>query len=228
MSTNDQEIETKTVATPEGRLINESLFEKDKFDDKATPSYKMELAIDNDADFEALEEALYQAAVAEWGEEVVDKEWNADEILLPFKDGDTMATRREEKGKPGDAYKGKTVIRAHTIYNKDGSNGPGGIQVYDTDLSEIGAVNRSAIYSGCYGEAGVTVGCYIDSRTDAHALMFYLVVFHKTKDCADDERLVTAADHSKLFKPVGKKASGRSTGRAGGRKGRSRKEVSED
>ena len=227
MSTNDQEVETKVVATPEGRLINESLFEKDKFDEKATASYKMELAIDNDADFGALEDALYAAAVEEWGEEIVEKEWEADEILLPFKDGDKMAVRREEKGKPGDAYKGMTVIRAHTIYNKDGSNGPGGIQVYDMDLSEIGVVNRSAIYPGCYGEAGVTVGCYTDSRTDAHALMFYLAVFHKTKDCADDERLVTTADYSKLFKPVGKKTGGRSTGRAKGR-GRGRKEASGD
>ena len=224
MSTEDQN-ETKAVATPTGRLINESLFVKDQFNEDATPSYKVELAIPNDADFEVLEQALYDAAVEEWGEEVVGKEWENDEILLPFKDGDKMAKAREEKGKPGDAYKGMTVVRAHTIYNSDGTNNPGGITVYDTDLSKIEAVNSAAIYNGCYGEAGVTVGCYTDSRSSDHALMFYLTAFHKDRD---GEKLVSAADHSKLFKPVGKKASGRSTGRAKGRGRPGKKEASED
>lgn len=219
------QVETKVFVLPEGRLINESLFEKDQFNEEATASYKIEIAIENNADFEAVEEQLYQAAVAEWGEEVVDKEWDDDAILLPFKDGDKMARNREEKGKPGDAYKGMTVVRAHTIYNKDGSNASGGIQVYDTDLSEIVGATRGTIYPGCYGIAGVTVGCYTDSRSGDHALMFYLSAFQKTKG---GERLVTASDHSKLFKPVGKKEGGRSTGRAKGRGRPGKKEVSDE
>ncbi len=225
MSTEDQEVKTKAVATPTGRLINESLFEKDQFNAEAIPSYKVELAIDNEADFEALETALYNAAMEEWPE-TADAEWDADEIMLPFKDGDKMARAREEKGKPGDAYKGCTVIRAHTIYNKDGNNGPGGIQVYDMDLSEIDFANRGAIFSGIYGEAGVTVGCYTDSRSGDHALMFYLTSFHKDRG-GEADKLVSAADHSKLFKPVGKKAGGRSTGRAKGRGRPGKKEDSD-
>ena len=221
MSTNDQE--TKVVVLPEGRLINESLFEKDKFNDRAVASYKVEIAFDDSVDFEALEDAFYAAVVDEWGEGAGDKYEN-DEVILPYIEGNVLAARREEKGKPGDAYKGMTVLRAHTIFNKDGNDAPGGVQVYDEDVSDVSGANRSIIYNGCYGEVGVTVGCYVDSDSGKYAVMLYLVAFQKKKD---GERLVTAADHSKLFKPVGKKAGGRSTGRAGGRRGR-KKATDED
>ena len=220
---NDQESETKIVVLPEGRLINESLFEKDQFNDRAVASYKVEIAFDDDVDFEPLEDAFYVAVIDKWGEDA-GIAYDEGNVILPFIEGDVLAARREEKGKPGDAYKGMIVLRAHTIFNKDCNDASGGVQVYDLDVSDVSGANRSVIYAGCYGETGITVGCYVDSDSGNYAVMLYLNVFHKTKE---GERLVTAADHSKLFKPVGKKAGGRSTGRPGRRRGR-KKDTSDE
>ncbi len=191
--------EKKTILTPVGRLINEALFEKDQFNEEATANYKIEMAFPW-ADVEGLEDELAAAAEEKWGAGASD-DYFAEKIISPLLDGDKLAARREEKGKPGDAYKGMAVLRAHTIYNKDGMNAPGGVAVFGPDVGEIGAANRQEVYPGCYGQAALTIGTYDDSRSGDHALMFYLSAFQKTKD---GERLMSARDFSEVFKAVGR------------------------
>ncbi len=204
--------EEKTkIALPEGRLINESLFVKDQFNKEATPRYNVEVAIDDKDGIEALKDTLFAYAIETWGDAVED-DFNDGNIILPLKDGDKMAKKREDKGKEGDAYKGCVVIRAHTHFNRNGDDDAGGAEVYDEQVELVEPVNKSVIYPGCYGIVGVTLGHYDDTdpKTDEpiHAIMFYLAAFQKT---LDGERLVTASDSSSLFKPVGKAAGGRKT-----------------
>ena len=192
------------VLLPEGRLINESLFVKNAYTDPVTskegvPYYKVELTFDED-DLQEFEEKLVEAAVEKWGKNAEDEYYDGD-IVTPLLQGDKLAKKREDKGKEGEAYKGKIVIRAKTIFNSYGDDAPGGISVYDEDVSEVSAANKSVVYPGCYGKAAVVISTYLDNRGDK-ALTCYLNAFQKTKD---GERLVAAMDHSTLFKPVGRK-----------------------
>ena len=190
--------EKKTILTPVGRLINESLFEKSQFDEKATPVYTVEMAFAWD-DLVALEDELVAHAVETWGTSAAD-DYVDYKIISPILDGDKLAKRREEKGKPGEAYRGLAVIRAKTMYNKHGQDAPGGVQVFGPDVEEIGPANRQEIYLGCYGQAALKIATY-DDRGGDHALMFYLHAFQKIKD---GERLITAQDYSEVFHPVGR------------------------
>ena len=89
--------------TPVGRLIHESLFEKDQYTtDKGKdgdPAYKIEVAFDRD-DVEGegtLEDALIDAVVAEWGE-AAEQQFLDGKIRSCLIDGDELKARREEKG----------------------------------------------------------------------------------------------------------------------------------
>ena len=179
---------------PVGRVINHSLFRKEQFNEKATPSYKIELAFDK-GELDDFHNQCLDYANETWGA------GSEDAVIIPIKDGDEMAAKRKKDGKPGDAYAGKDVIRANTIYNKDGDDGDGGIQVLNVDVSPIGPANASEIYLGCLGIAAVTFGNYQDQATGNNAITLYLAAFQKT---ADGDRLVTAKDYSGLFKPVGR------------------------
>jgi hypothetical protein len=205
----------EVIYLPEGRLINNSLFEKDAYTDPrteqaGTPSYKLEIALDADKakEIEAVEDKIA---------DVFEKEGNGDDaqdfldgkLAGPFKNGDKMAARRERDDKDGDAYKGKTVFRANTSFNLEGVDGPGGIAVFDEDAKPVGFAERGIIYNGCYGIAAVTIGYYIDNKGDP-ATKFYLVGFQKTRD---GDKLFVGRDNSKLFKPVGRPAGGGETRR---------------
>ena len=179
---------------PVGRVINHSLFRKEQFNEKATPSYKIELAFDK-GELDDFHNQCLDYANETWGAGAEDS------VIIPIKDGDEMAAKRKKDGKPGDAYAGKDVIRANTIYNKDGDDGDGGVQGLNVDVSPIGPANASEIYLGCLGIAAVTFGNYQDQATGNNAITLYLAAFQKT---ADGERLVTAKDYSGLFKPVGR------------------------
>src|SRR3990167_11284237 len=100
----EKEKEKLRVLTAVGRLINNSLFEKDAFvDDKgreAVPSYKVEIAFDDAKDIVELENAIVAAAVAEWGKDA-EKDYDNGTIKSPILDGDELAKRREAKGKKG-------------------------------------------------------------------------------------------------------------------------------
>ena len=201
--------EVKVLTLPEGRLINCAFFTRDVYKDPETgaegkPQYKGEIAFDpKDVTGEnTIEDALIDAAVAAWGPDAEDKFING-KIISPFIDGDTLAEKREENGKSGDAYKGKLVCRPNTTFNKHGQDAEGGIDVFDEEVKPITGVNQQEIYPGCYGIAGVTISCYKNNRGEK-ALKFYLVAFQKTRD---GEKLVTPRDNTKLFKPLAKAAS---------------------
>jgi hypothetical protein len=205
---NNEDKKNDTFTLPEGRVINHSLFVKDQYNDKSTPAYKVEIAIDADSDaYYELEDRLLAFADDKWGKGAGDDP----DLILPFIDGDRLANKREKKGKDGSAYAGKIVIRANTIYNKDGQDGPGGVQVYDQDVEEVSPARSSEVYRGCYGEAAVNIGTYEDDDGN-NAIKFYLAAFQKTKE---GERLTSSADKSGLFK-----ARGRSEGGSAGRRQR--------
>ena len=157
---------------PVGRVINHSLFRKEQFNEKATPSYKIELAFDK-GELDDFYNQCLDYANETWGA------GSEDSVIIPIKDGDEMAAKRKKDGKPGDAYAGKDVIRANTIYNKDGDDGDGGIQVLNVDVSPIGPANASEIYLGCLGIAAVTFGNYQDQATGNNAITLYLAAFQK-------------------------------------------------
>ena len=188
----------KVHLLPKGRVINHSLFVKDQFNDKATPSYKIELAFEPKA-LDKFYEELLDFAVEKWGKGADAKDSG---LVVPIKDGNIFAKKREAKVKPGDAYAGKEVIRANTIFNKHGEDGPGGVAVYDMDAeTEIGIANGDEFYRGCYAQAAVVIGSYTDESTGNNGLTLYLSAVQKV---ADGEPLTAPRDHRTLFKPVGR------------------------
>ena len=208
--------EKKVFLLPEGRLINESLFEKDAYTDAqgraGTPMYKVEMAFDpaSVTGEGTFEDNLADAAADAWGDAWFDRFFDGD-VKSPFLSGDKLAQKRADKGKEGDAYKGKLVLRSSTIYNLNGQDAPGGIQVWDENVQPIGMANRSVIYPGMYGVLAVTIHPYLTNEGDK-ALKCYLEAFQRTRD---GEKLVASKDSSKLFKPVG-----RDTGASEGRRSR--------
>ena len=193
------ETKNEAFALPEGRLINHSLFVRDQYDDAAKPKYTVEVVFDPD-DLIPVEERLAKAAGDKWGAKAVEEYW-AGGIVSPIIDGEVLKKRREAKGKTGDAYAGKLVIRAATIFNRHGEEDAGGVAVYGPNAEPIEVVNKGDVYQGCFGIAGVKIGFYQDAKSQQNALMFYLEAFQKTKD---GERLISETDHSNLFKPVGR------------------------
>lgn len=203
---------------PEGRLINHALFERDVYEDpkgrKGSPLYKIEMVYDpKQVQGEGtIEDALLQAALDEWGDtkKTEDEFFNGD-IRVPFIDGTKYAAKREDKGKAGDAYKGKLIVRSNTKFNRDGVDGPGGVSVYDENTNPVGLVegNSGIIYPGCYGILAVTISAGRDVGDEAKHVKFWFVAFQKTRD---GEKLASSRDTSKLFKPVGR-TEGASEGR---------------
>lgn len=203
MAQNTKKEPAEVILLPEGRLINSSLFEKDSFEvngKMTTPKYNVELAFEPGV-LDAIENKLADAAVKEWGAGA-DDQYDNGTVKSPIKNGDDMAAEREAKGKTGDAYKGKDVIRADTIWSKFGQDGPGGTTVYGPDGLEMGAPQQHDIYSGCYGQAAVTISPYINND-GKRCLKFYLSGFQKSRD---GEKLVSPRDLSTVFKPVGRPA----------------------
>ena len=188
----------KVHLTPEGRVINHSLFALDQYTpakgQSGTPAYKVELAFPKGA-LDDLFNACLDFAVDTWGEGADDA------VIVPIKDGDDMAAKREKDGKAGDAYAGQDVIRASTQFNRHGQKGPGGTQVFDMDTSPVEIANAEVVYQGCFGKAAITMSGYTEEKSGNNAITFYLSAFQKTKD---GDRLVSQTDHSALFKPVGR------------------------
>lgn len=185
---------------PEGTIIYHSLFTKDQFDEGSKAAYKIEMAFPKGALQEfGLEDMIIEAAEAEWGELSEDE---VNDLVWPIHDGDELAAKREKRGKNGDAYKGKDVIRANTIYNAMGVDGPGGIEVFDAELNKLDNVaDQGMVYGGALAKVAVSIGTYQDNRYDRHGLKFYLNAVQIT---GEGERLGGNTDHSSLFKPVGR------------------------
>ncbi len=208
-----QEEKAKAVRlmTPVGRLINHSLFEKDVYTDErgreATASYKAELAFDLDDEFKAFEGAIVDFAVKTWGAAAEEEYWNG-AIRAPVLVGDELAKTREEKGKKGDVYAGKYVVRAHTVFNRNGEDGAGGVYVCGPDAKELDFADRGKVYNGCFGKISVTLQAYkIDGR---RGITLYLNGFQLVKD---GDR-IRGGDPSNLFSPMmGQAGGGESKGR---------------
>lgn len=174
----------------EGRAINLSLFERDAFQSEAGGApgkamYKAELAFDT-ADIADIEDKMADLAEKDFGKGAGQNFLDGkDGWISPFIEGDMLAKARAEKGKDGDAYKGKLVLRVKTGFNKDGAEGPGGIKVYGPDLSPIGVMegNQAEVYNGCFGKIAVTLKTYKDyPRRGDKGITCYLNAFQKTRD----------------------------------------------
>lgn len=203
---------------PEGRVINQSVFKLDQYDEKAAPRYTIEIAYEEGV-LDDFWNACLDAADAKWGEGAGED----DTLIIPFMDGNVMKEKREAKGKSGDAYGGMTVLRASTQFNRDGIQGAdGGIQVFAPDTSEIGIANQGEFYQGCMAKMAVTINTYVSEgkhgNPDQNAISFYLSAVQKT---GEGEKLVTSSDRSGLFKPVaGAKKDDEEKPAKGGRKKR--------
>lgn len=202
---------TARLMTPVGRLVNHAFNDKDTYVDprghEGTPSYKCEMVFDYDDDFKDFEAELVKLAVAEWGAEAEQQLY--DGVIHCIIDGDKYADEREQRGKKGDVYRGMMILRASTIFNRNGENADGGIYLCDADAKELDFAERSKrVYRGCYGMASVTVEPY-EIKGD-RGLKLYLNGFQFVKD---GERL--GGDPSSLFSPM---MGGDSEGK--GRRGR--------
>lgn len=220
MSDND----SKRFLLPVGRMINNSLFEKDAFvspnGQEGKPSYKIEVAFDP-ADLEGegkFDEYLAETAAEQWGDKAWDDFFDGG-IISPLLDGNKLAAAREAKNKPGDAYKGKTVLRMKTDFNKHGQDAPGGVAVYDEEVNEITIANSDQIYNGCMVQVACMAATYTTNRGEK-ALTVY---FSGVQKIADGERLASGFDHSSLFKPVGRAAKSESGGEEDGESRRRRR-----
>lgn len=198
---------------PEMRVINENLFERDQYNAEAKPTYKVEVAIPKnttDPVWADLIDELFSVAVEKWGKKFAeDNQLDIDggTIQSCILDGDKLAADREARGKKGDAYKGNWVIRSGTQYNKEGVEGPGGIDVWAPDLSAVQPANRGTVYNGCFGHVAAKAAAYEGSdRTGKYyGVKFYLVAFQKSKD---GEKLMSSTNTQTLFKA----AAGRTEG----------------
>jgi hypothetical protein len=230
--------EDNRIKLPEGRLINHSLFELDTYESpngkKGDPRYTIEMVFPKAATKEGGElddfmNAIMDGADAKWGK----KEWvlSTDSpkdfnLNVALKDGDKYAAKREEAGKKGDAYKGMWILRAHTIFDKNGARfGTNGAQVYDASgdtVDEIGKTlgNTGRIWQGCYGQLVVTLNFYEDDDGDK-CVSYYMAAFARTGGDEKKDRLASSADLSGAFKPVGRKTSGgEGPGEGSGRRSR--------
>ena len=212
----DDEDASKDIKLEEGRLINHSMFIKDQFNEQANPSYKVEMVYEPD-DLDSLYDACYDFAEDQWGEGAADEDA---ELHIPILDGDKLARKREKKGKSGDAYEGKLVVRATTIFNKHGEDDVGGVQVFNESVKDA---DKSEIYRGSHGHMVISLGHYQKDKEDEdgdpyqiNAITFYLQAYQKTRD---GDKLASSTDRKQLFKPVGKKKSDEKSG-GGGRKRR--------
>ena len=194
----------------EGRGINLSLFERDAFQNDSggapgKPMYKAEMAY-NPADIEEIEDRMADFAEKVWGKGAGDQFLNGENgFINPFIDGDMLAKAREDKGKTGDAYKGKKILRVKTAFNKDGVEGPGGARVFGPDLSPVGIMegNQSEVFNGCYGKIAVTLKEYKDyPRRGDKGITVYLSAFQKTRGEASDALRSEGGGAPNPFKPV--------------------------
>jgi len=211
--------EKRTILV-EGRMINGSLFEKDRFDEKSTPKYKIEIAIpkSDKKQIDSICEELLGHADDTWGAGCGELNIDGGKIISGLLDGELLKKKREAKDKEGKAYEGMWVLRADTQFNREGQDAPGGIQVWDEDVKPIGPANQGAIWSGCYVSVALTISDYEDDRSGNHGLKFYLDAVQKIGGDPEKDKLASSKDTSTLFKPVGRTAGAATSGEGGRRR----------
>ena len=185
----------KTFTLPEGRVINQSLFSKDKFNAAAKAKYNVEIAYPKGT-LDAFNNFLLDIANEVWGEGSDEDE----NLVLPIKDGDEMAARKAENGKQGEACEGMDVIRASTTFNYNGDDAEGGVKILDLDAKTlISPLEQDKVYRGCMMRAAVTIGTYAQNVTGFHAMNLYLKAVQKT---GEGDRLGGDGDEDLGFEPV--------------------------
>ena len=216
--------EAVRIMSPVGRVTNHSLFEKDVYTDErgheAVPSYKIEMAFEP-GDLEEFEDAIVDVAIDFFGGDA-EVDYNEGRLRSPITDGDKMAEEREKRGKKGDAYRGKLVVRAKTIFNRDGTDGPGGVYVASPEKDPknpdqaraLDFAEQGKVYNGCYGQISVTLNPYNGIAGGLPGIGLYLNGFQLVKD---GERL-RGSDPSSLFSPMMGKDSESKGRRARGKK----------
>lgn len=208
------------VMLPEGRLVNNALFERDQFDAQSKPKYQVEVAIPKtDKAFDEIINKLYEAAEAEGLPQSEKFTIDGGRVPCGVLDGDAMAKRREAEGKPGDAYKGCWVIRASTLYNHEGREAEGGASVVNEYGEKVTLHDAGQVYNGCYGITAVRIGTYKDDGrggTGQMATKMFLAGFQKSND---GEKLASGQDVAAAFKPL-KARDGAAPAGEGGRRRR--------
>lgn len=215
--------EKKIITLPKGRIINHSLFKLDQYvperGEPGEPRYQVEVAFPKNAKGEDSLEAFMDEIIAlaneTWAKDIPDGGWlmNVDagpgeafDLISGIQDGDKKAAKREKQGKVGDAYKGMWVVNATTIYDMNGQKqGTAGARVWDENVEPLTPVRSAEVYNGCYAVMAVTLGTYVDSKSDVNGIKVYLSAIQKVDE---GDRLTTPQDTSKLFKPVGRKTGG--------------------
>lgn len=216
MARNDKSAGTKpdtTIVFPEGRLINNSVFIKDQYDANSAPLYKVEFTVDMEGpELDRVIDRVFDLVDQNWnlgGNFKLDIDATAEDLMPKAKGGtgvmivdtfflygDELAAKREAKGKPGEAYKGKFVVRADTKYNADGADAPGGIAVYGPDKTPITILEQGQVYNGMNCIVACNIGFWENDKTGHHAVKCYLKAMQKT---GDNEKLTAPVDHSTLF-----------------------------
>lgn len=206
------------ITLPEGRLLWGALFKRDIYKDPKTgaegkPAYKVQMGISPDG-ADSLTDAIADALEDKYGPDVANA-WidGKDNVMSPFKEGDDLAAAKEAAGKKGDAYKGLMIFSAETLYNADGQEADGGIEVYDEQVNRVLPASASTVYNGSYGMAAVQIHVY-DTTVDVRAngrivkekvykVKFRLKGYQKTRD---GDKLASQGGGSVAgaFKPVGR------------------------
>ncbi len=207
--------EIGAFALPEGRLINGHLFVRQVYkDDKGRegkPNYSAEMVFEQ-GQLGEFEKYLENVMVAQFGQEKFNQYEKNGWVRWPIRDGDKKAARRKANGKNGEAYEGKDVVSASSLYNKNGDEADGGIEVFDAEVNPIEPVNKSEVFNGSFGCAAVKGKAYERTGDDGDPIMsvvLYLEAYQKTRD---GDRLAQKQDRTALFKKAG---GGESSGNKG-------------
>ena len=197
-----KELKHAAHVLPPARLINESIFELDRFSENSTPAYNVQVAFDPDTitGGDTFEDVLIDFAAAAFG--VSEADYLAGKVFTPFRNGDEMAATRQENGKAGDAYLGKLVVSTRTQIDRYGvKGGAAGVQVYGADTKKVESVPaRELIYQGCMVILIVTLNDYRVSVTNQPAISLRLSA---VQFAGTGERLGAGErDYSSVLKPV--------------------------
>ena len=211
--------EIGAFALPEGRLINGHLFVRQVYKDEkgreGKPNYSVEMTFDP-GQLDEFEKYLENVMVAHFGAEKFGQYEENGWVRWPIRDGDKKAARRKANGKNGEAYEGKDVVSASSLYNKNGEEADGGIEVFDAEVNLIEPVNKSEVYNGSFGVAAVKGKAYERTGDDGDPIMsvvLYLEAYQKTRD---GDRMAQKQDRTALFQKVG--GTGASGSKGGGRR----------
>lgn len=132
------------IVTPEGRWLYPHLFEPRQMQingkPKGEPQYELEMLFTPDSIGDMKAKAL-AVAKAKWP----GRDFKANPVKFPFKNGDAQKAKIEAKGKKGgEHYAGLVVVRATTTFPPT-VVGARGDPILD----------KSQVYGGCYGFAEV-------------------------------------------------------------------------